>query len=362
MKTWVLLAGLVGLGSLALFGGSQWFSSDETPTEDVLEEVAALSNVRDANLKEPPAAPASKTRLALRLSLREPATLLKTVDQVLVQKIPGGDQTSRSSLELAVTLRLEEEAPDGSQLLSVVYNRVRYWQDVAGRSFAFDSTVPAEPLPVEALPYKGLVGNGFSFWISPDHRLIKPVGFPEFLERCIRDVPPDRQRQVVLAFASAAQEGLASFVDENLGFLPPTPTVEERDTWKCDRRLAGPIPLQLSTRCTLARMTEQFAEIEMEGTIDPVKSPAFSNHPAGDVQVQARGGRTTGHCEIDRKTGLPLHCEVKRQLDMQVQLADGRRFDQQKMTTATIRLVPPQTSRPARLVIPASGRVSSPGR
>ena len=248
MKTWFLLAGLVGLGSLTLFGSSHWFSSDDVSTEEqLLEEVTELSDLGDAGLLEPVAPPASKTRLELRLPLGRPVPLLKTVEQILVQKMPGGDRTSRSSLELAVTLRLEEKAPDGSQLLSVVYNRVRYRQDVAGRSFLFDSTVPAEPLPVEALPYKGLVGNGFSFWISQDHRLVQPVGFAEFLKSCIRDVPPARQQHVLLTFANAAEEGFANFVDDSLGFLPPTPDVGQDDAWKHDRRLAGPIPLQLST-------------------------------------------------------------------------------------------------------------------
>ena len=87
-----------------------------------------------------------------------------------------------------------------------------------------------------------------------------------------------------------------------------------------------------------------------------MKPSAFQNRPAGDLQVLVRGGRSKGHCEIDRKTGLPLHCEIKRRIDMEVQLADGRHFDQQKITTTTIRLFPQQSSPLANRIIPASAQ------
>ncbi len=353
MKTWFLLAGLLILGSLALFGGSHWFSADDVPgEEDVLQSVRDLS-AEDS--QKTAAAPVPKAQLELNLPVGEPVSLLKTVEQVLIQKTPEGERTSRSSLELAVTLRLEEKADDGSRRLSVAYDRVRYRQNLAGRSFVFDSTVPSGPLPVGALPYKGLAGNGFSFWIGKDHRLLQPVGFADFLKRCLREVPPAQQRSVLMAFVEAAEEGVTDFVDDSLGFLPPTPSVGVNDAWNHERRLAGPVPLVLSTRCTLKRLTGQFAEIDLEGTITPVKPPAASDRPGGDFKVIVRGGHSQGHCEIDRKTGLPAYGEIKRRIDMEVRLADGRHFDQQKTTTTTIRLSPqPESSEPESHVIPAS--------
>ncbi|MCA9071231.1 MAG: hypothetical protein KDA84_20025, partial [Planctomycetaceae bacterium] len=179
MKTWLLVAGLIGIGCFGLFGGS-WFSAEDPAHQAVLvDEEPAFSDLNDLNLKEASASQDETPRLELHLTPQKPLPLLKTVEQVLVQKTRSGERVSHSSLELAVTLRLEEKGQDGSQLLSVVYNRVRYRQDVAGRTFVFDSTVPNGQLPVEALPYKGLVGNGFSFWIGKNHRIIKPVGFAD---------------------------------------------------------------------------------------------------------------------------------------------------------------------------------------
>jgi hypothetical protein len=352
MKTWFVLAGTIGVGLVALFGGPKWFSQNVQPNpadglEALTEEAAIEDVVPPGQAHEKPAA----IRLELRLPENQALPLLKSVEQVLVQKTEDGERVSHSSLELAVTMRLEEVAEDGSQLLSVVYNRVRYRQDVAGKTFVFDSSVPSGQLPVEALPYKGLVGNGFSFWIGKDHRIIKPVGFADFLKRCIREVPLSQQQNVLTAFADAADEGVANFVDDSIGFLPPGSILREGEFWTHERRLAKPIPLHLETQCTLKRVTDAFAEIDIDGTIGTTKTFAPETSPQGDLQVIVRGGRSKGHSEIDRKTGLPLYSEIKRYVDMDVQLADGQKFAQQKITTTIIRLFPQQSAEPPRSVI-----------
>ncbi len=358
MKTWLLYGGMIGAGLLALFGGSRWFSSDDPPEPaETLSEAAQFSELENIAPTEPPA-PQARTEPAARLQLNlppgQPLPLWKSVEQVLIQKTPDGDRLSHSSLQLEATIRLEEKTPDGSQLVSVVYNRVRYRQDLAGRSFAFDSTVPSGPLPVEALPYQGLVGNGFSFWIGKDHRILKPVGFADFLKRCIRDVPPAQQQRVQASFSETTDEGVANFIDDSLGFLPPNPEVEVESSWTRERQVAKPVPLLLSSRCTLRRLTPQFAEVDIAGTIAHPKSFSPEAWPAGDLQVIVRGGHSKGRCEIDRQTGLPLHAEIKRFVDMEVRLASGQTFDQQKITTTTIRLFPRETSPAPSGVVPAS--------
>lgn len=356
MKTWFVLAGMIGLGLAALLGGPKLFSTDAEPSPaeslDMLQAEAPIAELDPERLTPKPA---SQIRLELRLPRNQALPLLKSVEQVLIQKSEDGERISHSSLELAVTMRLEEEAEDGSQLLSVVYNRVRYRQDVAGTTFVFDSSVPTGPLPVEALPYKGLVGNGFSFWIGKDRRIIKPVGFADFLKRCIREVPLAQQQYVLTAFADAADEGVANFVDDSIGFLPPGAMVAEGEFWSHERRLAKPIPLLLTTQCTLKRFTDQLAEIDIDGSIGTTKTFAPESSPQGDLQVIVRGGRSKGYSEIDRKTGLPLHSEIKRYVDMEVKLADGQTFDQQKITTTIIRLFPQQSAETPRGVIHAGG-------
>ena len=356
MKTWILWLGLLGAGVAAIWGGSSWFSSadnDVAVEDDLPAELLELSELSE--LAEPPPVPV-KNRLQLNLSLHQPVPLLKTVEQVLTQHVEAAEQVSRSSLELLVTLRLEEVAEDGSRRLGVVYNRVRYREDVAGRSFTYDSTVPATQWPVEALPYQGLVNNGFSFWIDKNHRLLRPVGFADFLKRCVKDVPPEQQQRVLLAFSNAADEGVANFIDDSLGYLPTDPNVGPGDTWEREHRLTKPIPLYLRSRCTLDKLNDQVAEIGITGSIATTKTfgPDEST-PANDLRVIVRGGKAVGSCQIDLKTGLPLYSTIRRYVDMEVQLAGGRQFDQQKITTTTIRLFPQQSEASGGNVIQVSG-------
>lgn len=356
-RTWWTLAGMFGLGVIVLASGSGWFSSESEPEVEEIADEAPFAPVQNLEPQAMLPAESPTDGLELKMPINQPLPLLKTVEQVLVQKTAAGDRVSRSSLELAVTMQLEETAQDGSRLLSVVYNRVRYRQDVAGRTFVFDSTLPPGQLPVEALPYKGLVDNGFSFWIGPNNQIVKPVGFADFLKRCIREVPEQDRQRVLMAFSDAADEGVANFVDDSIGFLPPDPQVKEGEVWTRERRLTKPIPLLLNTRCTLKRLTPRFAEVDIDGTIASTKTFGSPESPSGDLEVTVRGGRSTGRCEIDRETGLPLHSEIKRYVEMEVQLADGQSFDQQKITTTTIRLFPQQSLPGQGPVIHAGGEL-----
>jgi hypothetical protein len=271
-----------------------------------------------------------------------------------------------------VTLQLDRETEAGRRLLSVRYHRVRYEHDVAGRRFRYASDEPAGPVPVEALPYQGLVDNGFSFWIGPDHKIIEPIGFADFLKRCIRQVPAEHQEAVLSAFADSTDEGIANFIDDSIGFLPSADRpVAEGENWVRERRLPRPVPLFLRSQCSLSRLTDTAAEIDVAGTIaatqtfgptrpDGTDSSSGTGGSGTGLSVTIRGGYESGRCLIDRGLGLPLSSSVKRYVDMTVRQSDGTEFTQQKVTTTTIRLFP-QQSESTPTIIPA-GFQSDTGR
>ena len=245
---------------------------------------------------------------------------------------------------------------DGRRKLSVHYDRVRYQNEIGGQTIRFDSDTPTDQLPAVMLPYRGLVNNGFAFWIGPDHRILEPVGFADFLQRCIRDVPPAQREQVLNAFANSTEEGVANFVDDSIGYLPlASHPIVEGDTWTRERSLSRPVPLFIQNHCSLSRLTDRIADIDIAGTIATTRTFGEQRQTEnGDVQVIVRGGHAHGTCRIDRETGLPLHCSVKHLLDMAVRQADGREFVQQKITTTTIRLFPEQSTPNSNAIQPAS--------
>lgn len=348
--------------------GCGFLGSDESPasqagsTEDAVESPA--NNAKATAETQTPEDTSSSAELRLQLGIGQPVPLHKTVYHTLQQQTPQGVRTSQSVLDLRVTLWVDDINDEGEQLLSVRYDRVRYWQDIAGETFEYDSTNLPERLALEAIPYHGLVNNGYSFWIDKDHRLIRPVGFADFLKRCIAGVPPARQQEILLSFAYATEESIASFVDDTMGLLPKTGRkVAPGDSWNQEQRLPRPMPLYIRSKYSLNKLNDHVAEIDIAGSIATAQTfgPATAD-PNSRMKVTVKGGHTTGYATIDRKTGLPMKSDIKRLVDMYVQHADGHGFAQQKITRTTVELYLPQAERttpsaaqPAGAIRQASG-------
>ncbi len=360
LNWWILAA--VSTGLTCGCGDSDEADTNQ-PVASTLEGVEPeISSPQPAPPRNVAQTPSAILRLNLQPGRRIP--LLKTVQQTLIQKMPQGDIVNRDWLEMLVTLRLEQMTEDGRRKLSVHYERVRYQNEIGGQTVSFDSDRPADQLPAVMLPYRGLVDNGFAFWIGPDHRILEPVGFADFLKRCIRDVPPAQREQVLNAFANSTEEGVANFVDDSIGYLPLADhPVVEGETWTRERSLSRPVPLFIRNHCSLSRLTDQIADIDIAGTIATTRTfGEQTGDKNGEVQVIVRGGHAHGTCRIDRETGLPLHASVKHLLDMAVRQADGREFVQQKITTTTVRLFPEQSTPNTNAIQPASYEQSAENR
>lgn len=341
-----MMARAVGWGWLAVGlvlsgcggGESSQPAEADAATAAVRVESGEPAEVTPASVESAPA----DGELGLRLRVGDRFPLLKTVTQVLTQMTPQGEVRTHSRLEVLLAMQVEEVQPDGRKKLAVRYERVRYAGDAGGRPVEFDSRSP-RPLPPELLPYGGLVGNGFAFRLGPDNRLVELVGFADFLSRCVRDVPAERQQAVLQALAeTTGEDAVASFVDASIGLLPSLPEgrrLHVGDRWEHRHQLPRPLPVVLHTACTLAELNEQVAEIDIAGTI---AAGPTTETVADDIRVTIRGGRTQGHCTIDRATGLPLDSHVEHTLDMLVQPAHGEPFPQSKHIVTTIRAFPQQ--------------------
>lgn len=340
-----------GASALLAISGCGWLG-DEVAVEPEIPKAATL-----------PVAQVETLELHLKVGDRFP--LKKTVTQELHQASAIGPAISHTELELLLTLHVEEVLPDRKRL-GVRYNRVKYSQDMAGEKFSVDSSRPEAGAPSAAMPYLGLVDNGFSFWVGRDNQIIEPIGFPEFLERCVRSVPESERKEVLRQFAqSTADEGVANFVDDSIGLLPYEVDgkeggtgVTEGDTWTRDRRLMLPMPLYLQTRYTLRSLTPKLAEIDVLGKVSPAATPqdeqgilpvSAETEPRGakkktSPDIVVRGGKAFGSCTIDRATGLPLESKVERFLEMNVRLPNGLSFEQRKRTVTTIQAFPQQAA------------------
>ena len=204
---------------------------------------------------------------------------------------------------------------------------------------------------MDAVPYAGLPGNGYSLIVGPDHRVRKIIGYDEFPERFMFDVPCDRRETLMNEVAVRfGDEAVVEFILDTVGLLPFDKgagpelacCVQEWDSWKYERRLMQPVPVSLKSTCHLIRVTPTSSEIEIEGRISSGQT-YITKHVKSAGSVRINGGSTSGTCVVDRRTGVPKEVHCQEVLNIEIDTPGGILVSQEKQLTSTIRLFPTGT-------------------
>lgn len=346
------------------------------PAEPLDDEPSVKNSVKDdttadARLASAPNEPTG-VRLELHLKTGDRFPLIKTVEQSLVQRSETAPATARTRLELTLAISVEQEREDAI-LLRVNYGRVTYEHDINGQRLSFDSQTHQGAVPWDAIPYAGMVGRGFSFWLGRDNRIRELVGYQEFLEQCVANVPLER-RQTLLAEVSNrfGDDGVANFIDDSIGLLPYDATVDREnatrvmvgDEWIRNRSMMQPVPVYLTTTYRLMDINDQTAEIDITGRV----AAGEAVQATGPGRVRVSGGRTMGSCTVDRATGLPLDMKLTRNLTIRVTTEDNVEVVQEKEILTKIQAFPEARGPSVRHVrahgdiAPASGSVTPDSR
>jgi hypothetical protein len=341
-----------------------------TAPEKEAEESPSDSQTRLTSFSQPaPDAPEGELKLSLQIGARFP--IQKTITQTLVQKGVGGTTTTTTKSILSMLFAIVVEAEeDGLKLMNVRYQRVRYAHELPGERVEYDSADPPEVIPPAALVYHGLVGNGFRFWLGADNQIAEVVGFDDFLKRCVRHVPQGQQEALLAQIvATQEDEGFSNFIDHSIGLLPYNPKATGRETavkvgetWDAPKQLLmRPIPMSLDTQYTLTSLTDDYAHVNIFGTISPARSTPMGQNATTQSSeiVTLTGGHTIGNCVLFRETGLPMRSRVERRIDMKVQIDERRKFDQHKTIVTTVEGLP--TDRAFLLPDPRPGVARAPG-
>jgi Family of unknown function (DUF6263) len=304
--------------------------------------VQTVSGTREA--AEPVTATAHGEQLQLRLRPGDRFPLIKTVEQVLVQRSATAPLTARTRLELTLVLQVEEVQPDFVQM-NVRYSRVSYSHDLAGQRVEFDSSQHQGVVPQDAIPYAGMVNSGFSFQIGRDNRIQKLIGYEEFLQRCVQQIPVGR-RQTLLAEIGQrfGDDGVANFIDDTIGLLPYNTDVDSKnatnvlvgDVWTRERRLMQPVPVHMTSTYRLVELNQRTAEIDITGSI----AAGASLQSASTGAVRIHGGHAVGRCTVDRDTGLPLELNITQFVTLSARTDSGVEVTQEKQVVTNIRTFP----------------------
>ncbi|MDB5392070.1 MAG: hypothetical protein JWM11_7716 [Planctomycetaceae bacterium] len=292
------------------------------------------------------AAATQAPNLALRLKVGDRFPLQKSITTIVMQPGENGTEKSMAAKEFLLTVTVEampESGPRaGQKQMGVQFHAVKFQREIQGKKLMYDSRTAKEPLPMVVRPYHGLVGNSFSFWLGAENQIEGIVEFKAFLERCLKNVPEDRYAEVWNNLESqSGVYGIANFVDDSIGLLPTT-KVKTGETWTVTRQTQQPVPMICKNRYTLQHLDDKQAEVSILGDIIPAAFSIDAVPQAAEkgVQLSIKGGKSSGNCTIDLRTGLPIHSQVEQFVDMVVKLKDGQEFTQHKQTITIIRAFP----------------------
>ena len=283
-------------------------------------------------------------KLELRLKQGDRFPLYKTVEQTLVQKSDVVPAMARTKLELTLIITVDEVKSDAIRL-GVQYSRVAYQHDVNGQQLSYDSDKHRGAVPWDAIPYAGMVNNGFAFWLGRNNSIREVVGYQDFLERCVANVPLERRETLLSEISNRfGDDGVANFVDDTIGLLPYDNTVDEAaatrvmpgDQWTRERRLMQPVPIHLTSVYRLVSLDDVSAEIEITGRVASGEAGA----PSDVGRLRILGGQSIGRCLVDRATGLPLEMNLSRFMKMQLTTSDNQQVIQEKQIETTIKSFP----------------------
>ncbi len=283
-------------------------------------------------------------RLELRLREGDRFPLVKTVEQTLVQKSDSSPALAHTKLDLTLAITVEQVQADAI-LLGVRYSRIAYAHDVNGQRLSYDSSNHQGAVPWDAIPYAGMVGNGFSFWLGRDNSIRELVGYQEFLERCVAQVPLERRQSLLSEISNRfGDDGVANFVDDSIGLLPYDKSVDvdsasrvlPGDVWTRERRLMQPVPVYLTSTYRLTSMNDKTAEIDITGRV----AAGQASSPDDSRRLRITGGTSVGRCIVDRATGLPLDMSLTRFIKMNVMTSDQQEVIQEKQIITTVRAFP----------------------
>lgn len=346
-----LLAGLFLAGS-----GYLWWEGapDDFDDEETIEPPAIQAAVE-------PAGPVKAEKLNVKLRQGASFPLRKTVTETVTQNTANGPLVSTTKLNILLAIRVQEVQTEKTRL-RVDYQHVEYERTLGAEKVYYNSKLKSSDVPLEAQPYRGLVDNGFEFWIGQNHKVIETLDFRSFLERCVRFVPEAQREDVLRQFVmKTGEERIANFIDDSFGLLPKhDAAVKPGVTWKKTRQVARPIPLQLISDCTLTRLDDETANVEIHGKVTPSAPVGKAAADLHGVQLTITGGTITGQCRIRRVSGLPEHSDMTRLLEMTVRLPGGRQVRQTKKTQTVIAVYSPQGS-PKALAMPTPAGNGSTG-
>jgi len=267
-----------------------------------------------------PAGSAGGEKVELRLNLKEGETykLQVTSDQKITQTMGESKQEMPQTTELGLSHLVKEVRDDGTAVVQVKFESVRFKQEGPMGKVDYDSSnpAPAESAHPMVTALVALVGQGFSVDLTSKGEAARLEGADQLVARMMEnmELPTPALRPVVKQQLEQqfGNQALKEMMEQMIGVYPDEP-VGVGDSWSKRRVVSRGLAAIMNNTWTLKSRSGGVAVVDVQSTVEPnPDAPPLEMGPA-KLQYALRGTQN-GSIELDEATGWPLRSTVNQSL------------------------------------------------
>jgi hypothetical protein len=239
-------------------------------------------------------------------------TLEQTVDQTTLQTKP--DRLTQK-LTLGYTIKVEDVDDRGQATVSLRYDSEAYHSTSGSTTIDYDSTQPAAVEPPVAAALAALVGQSYSFTVSPEGQVTRVTGLDKLANTVIAKLAgvegPARLAAERILRQQLSEPSVKASLQNLFAPFPDHP-VAVGESWAHNIQLNTGFNLALDTTCTFKSRDNGIATIEISGHFATPGS-VFMELNQTRFSYDFRGD-TRGQIQIQESTGWTISSAATQSL------------------------------------------------
>ncbi len=236
------------------------------------------------------------------------------------QVTPGtGDQTTTTSQQIGLLLRVKDVNPETGATLDLVYESLKLNVKASTGDVSFDSTKPADKDDVTDQVLRGIVGLTLNVKVDPDGQ-IKEVGGGD------------------AGGLAGALAGQFSGPDMIKGVFGPVfsvkkgkPKASVGESWTTEDVLQG------GAASTRVKMTHTLKSVQGNNANIDIKGSVIVDPSSGGLKAGVKDSSISGRAVWDIESGMLARLETDQKLTVETKTDQGSSLSTQTMTVRVVR-------------------------
>jgi len=234
----------------------------------------------------------------------EVQSMTVTLEQTIDQTVQGKPEHLSQRITTGYTLKVENVDDHGQATVSLRYDSQAYHMTSGTTTIDFDSTDPSTLAPQVAAPLAALIGQTYTFTVSPEGHVTSVTGLEKLANQVVGKLTgvegPARLATERVIRATLSETGVKATLQNLFAPFPDHP-VAVGESWPHTTQLSTGIPINLETTCTLKSRDNGVATIEISGHYS---TPANSTMELGQTKFTCEfQGDTRGRIQVQESTG-----------------------------------------------------------